>query len=93
VGASFGAYLGEVPFVREMTSVERALTPSGQGHAAAEFVKQMAVPQLVQWVARELDKPHPFQPGEQPRHRPPHGFQETLEAGVPGLRQKVPVKN
>lgn len=92
VGAAFGAYLREVPFVREATTVDRALSPSTQGGVAAEFVKSMSLPQLVQWIAREMDKPHPFMPGEEPTQRTPHGFKQDIEVGVPGLRKNVPIK-
>ncbi len=91
--AALAALIHDIPFVRESETIDRAMHPGKEGDFLAGIVSSFAIPQLVSWIARQTDKEHPFSPTEEPRKRPPHGFTETIEAGVPGLRQKVPAKN
>lgn len=66
------------------------LKPEERGYALGELVKGMTVPQIVQWLAKQLDKSTPFHPGQEPTKRKPGGIIERVETGIPGLRTKVP---
>ncbi len=77
----------EVPFVRETTEIARAVRPRERGQFFGELAKSLAVPQLIQWLAGEMDTD---QFGKVPRKA--KGVLEQIESGIPGLRQRLPIK-
>jgi hypothetical protein len=86
IATAIGSILGETPIVRGMEQNAKAISPATRDAAVAEMVKSFAVPQLVQWLAREFDKT--AQGNVQKRK--PVGVIQGIETGVPGLRQTVP---
>jgi hypothetical protein len=78
----------EVPFVREMLEVSKAFHPNERGAFIGELTKSLAVPQAVEWTARQMDKT----PEGEVRKRKPEGVVEHIETAIPGLRQNVPEK-
>lgn len=89
---SVAAMLGlaqEVPFVRETTELGKAFDPRTGGHWFGEFMKSLAIPQAVQWLAGNLDRDSVS--GE-PNERKASTVGESIESGVPGLRSNVPLR-
>ena len=93
VGLGEGIWAGllglteEVPFARETTEVGKIFGGGPEGrYARDEFVKGLAVPQLLQFIATRTDK----DAKGQPIARKPDTLLEHLETGIPGLREKVP---
>ncbi len=84
--------LEEVPLVREQKQASELLTHGFSDYSVRELAKSFAVPQLIQWLARQQDKPQPFNPQQEPRQRKPEGAWEAIKTGVPGWRQTVPLK-
>ncbi len=83
----------EVPLIRESVDVGKMVNARTRGAAFGELAKSFTIPQLVQWLAGHTD----VQEGEpmifgEPNRRKPQGFGETLETGIPGLRQRVGLK-
>jgi hypothetical protein len=78
--AAVGA-LEEIPFVREMTEIDKAIDPKTRGRFFGEFAKSLAIPQFIQWFAGLGDD----------QKRRPTNLTEYIESGIPGLRQNVPV--
>jgi hypothetical protein len=75
-----------VPFVREMTEVGKLMNPLERDRWLSELIKSRTVPQGLQSIAQWLDK---NDKGE-PIKRNPTGLKETMETGIPFLRQNVP---
>lgn len=76
-----------VPFVREMTEVSKLMNPYERGQWINELIKSRTEPQLLQSIAQGTDKDAKGNPVK----RKPEGLKQTLESGIPGLRQNVPV--
>jgi hypothetical protein len=82
-GGSYGhaleALMDEVPFIRE--GKELPLLLSGDRHVLGNFARGIAVPGLVNFIARQTDTAP---------HRYPRNVAQEVEMGIPGLRQNVP---
>lgn len=76
----------EVPFVREVTDLDKLLDPYERPNYAARMAGDLAVPQAVSQIARFTDKD---QLGETIK-RKPESLIEGVKANIPGLRQQVP---
>lgn len=91
VGAgALAATLGltvETPFIREMVDTGKLFDPREQSTWAGGYA-QAAIPQAIQWTARQMDK---NSKGEVIQ-RKPKTFKQHLEMGIPGMRKYVPVK-
>lgn len=95
--ASFMGLIGDVPFVKEMGLFDQIEDPKTANDALAKDWLGKTIPGLVQFPAAYFDRePHP--PGfwgwynaERVR-RDPHGWTETAESMLPGLRGNVPTK-
>ena len=82
----------ETPFLRETTTIGQYLDPRQQSGAVDRKLTSIAVPGLVQWLAQQTDKEHPFNPFESAVKRAPVGLGQTLETAIPGIRETVPAK-
>ena len=78
----------EVPFVREPFDLQKITDPRQDTKVAGGLAKSLVVPQGVEWAARYFDTDAK---GETIR-RGPRTVMENIKTGIPGLRQKVPVK-
>ncbi len=91
-GLSNGAIAGalglaeEVPAVREMLDVTKAFDVRERGAFFGELTKSLLVPQIVQVIARQMDKDS----AGEVIPRKPGTVLEHIETGIPGLRQDVP---
>lgn len=87
IGAgTFAAAVGlmeEVPFVREMSELDKLMNPYTRSTFLGEQAKSIAVPAAVQRVAEWTDP-------EQKRY--PRTVMEHIKSGVPGFREQVPSK-
>lgn len=88
VGAALMGLIKEVPFVREMTEIGTAMSGHDGGRFWDQFAKDLTVPMGVQWVAQQFDKD--AQGNLIPRD--PKTMWQSIETGLPGLRQRVPRK-
>ncbi len=82
-----------IPFAYTITDMSKILDPRNT-NGIRDYVYAMAagtvVPQAVAWTAKELDKPTPFHPLQQPVYRKPVTFPQAIEQNIPGLRRNVP---
>jgi hypothetical protein len=85
IGAGIGL-LTEIPFVEQITQANKLLNANERGNYINELGKSILIPQAVDFAARQMDK---NAQGEVIQ-RKPQGFEQTLETGIPGLRQNVP---
>ncbi len=87
-GAMAGALglASEVPFIREMTEIDKLINPSSRNRWLGEFANSMVVPQGVREAAQFFDKDAN---GEVVKRKPTN-VKEAVELGIPGLRQNVP---
>lgn len=76
----------EVPFVKEMTELDRFFSDTQRSQYLNELGRARLVPQILQQIARATDK---NEYGEKVK-RKPGTFLEGIESGIPGLRQNVP---
>jgi hypothetical protein len=76
-----------IPFIKESLDVAKAYNPAERDQFFAELFKSRIEPQLIQQIAEYLDT---NDKGEKIK-RKPRNPTETFEAGVPGLRQNVPI--
>jgi hypothetical protein len=70
----------EVPFVREMTEMDKVMTPSQRGKWVDSFVSSLFVPQAATFWAKYKDK-------DAEGHsiiRDPEGLWQTIQASIPG---------
>lgn len=88
ITAALLGVIEEVPFVNEMTRMESLLNPMERGKFLYQFVRDLSIPLGVQWAAKQLDTDS----SGNTKLRNPEGFWETLESGLPGLREDVPAK-
>lgn len=93
-GVGWGAWaaavgVGEqIPFVREQEVIGKLVGASGQRHqAAGELARDIAIPQVVQWGAKQMDMTD-----EGPLKRKTDTIGDYLKSGVPGLRQQLEPK-
>jgi hypothetical protein len=76
----------EVPFVREtIGELPKLFDPHRRADFVGELTKSLAVPQVVEWTARQMDK----RDGEVVK-RKAETILQHIETGIPGLRQTVP---
>ena len=68
------------PFVRESIDIAKAMDPRTAGDVLGEHVRSYIIPQAIQQIASMTD------PAEK---RYPRGFQESIMAGIPGLREQI----
>lgn len=73
----------QVPFVRETAEIGKAI--ERPGNALNQQVKTTVVPAGVDWAARMADREN----GETVK-RYPQGLIQTLQSGIPGLRNSLP---
>ncbi len=85
-----GELVDETPMGREMFALGRDMDAKDKGRSFGEFAKSLAIPQLSQWLAGEVDKKEPFSPSEKPTRRYPAGVGQSLQTGIPWARQEVP---
>lgn len=85
IAAALGL-LGEVPFAREAALVGELLDPRSRSSAAGQLAQSVVVPQAVSFVAQHTDKDDAGNPVK----RKPQGIGQSIEMGIPGLRQNVP---
>lgn len=82
-----------IPFAYTITDMSKILDPRNT-NGIRDYVYAMTagtvVPQAVAWTAKELDKPTPFHPLQEPVYRKPVTFPQAIEQHIPGLRQNVP---
>lgn len=70
----------ETPVVNEVIQSAELFDPQKQDYAASRAIAGIIVPQALQQTARLTDS----------ENRKPVGIVQNIEAGIPGLRQKVP---
>lgn len=76
----------EIPFFETPARLAESLADwEGARKFAGEAARDLAVPPDVQRIARAADE----NAGGRPVKRYPHGFIDSIEAGVPGLRKNV----
>ena len=80
VAAALGL-VEEVPFIREMTEVDKLRNPFTRDKFVDQLVSSMIVPGAVSQIAKWTD------PADA---RYPTNLKEWIESGIPGLRQRVP---
>jgi len=100
-GLSEGAWAGalgladDIPFVRESVEISKLMNPHERAAWRNAMLKSMVVPQGVQTIAQQLDQPdltvNKFLFGDATQRKGTNAVQ-SLESGIPGLRQNVPVK-
>lgn len=76
------------PLVNEVLAANRAFDPKQQGVYFGDIVGGIAVPQLVQWTAKQLDTDLKGKTVD----RKAKTFVQQLKTKVPGLREQVPSK-
>ncbi len=86
--ASMFGLVKETPLVRETADVQKMEDSRQRGRFLGEYLKNLTVPQLVQWIARHTDTDRQ---GEEIR-RKPSGVLQHLEEGVPVLRKGLAAK-
>ena len=78
----------DIPFISTSATVEKMLSPSPQGEGVAgKMIKSTVVPAVVSQAAEYLDKRNA---DGTPVRRAPQGIVQSVESGIPGLRQNVP---
>jgi hypothetical protein len=82
VGAAAFGMVEQVPFMREMSELEKLRNPYTRGEFLGEQAKSIAVPSIVQKTAEWMD---------QSRKRKPTTVLQHIETGIPGLRKSVPL--
>jgi len=87
VAAGLLGLVEEVPIGREIFDLGRLHDPHERQNFINEYAKSLAIPQGVQWAARQGDK------NAQGNVIPRRGrtLPEHLKTGIPGLRKEVPV--
>ena len=77
--------LEETPILRETFDIAQLQDPNRRSSWAQDHLKNIVIPQLLQWEARREDKDAYGNPVK----RYPKTFPETLKTGIPGLRKDV----
>jgi hypothetical protein len=77
----------EIPFVREMAEVTKAMDVHERGAFFGELGKSLLVPQLLQNIAKATDQ----DVEEGVSRRKPESVMEYIETGIPILREDVPL--
>jgi AcrR family transcriptional regulator len=83
-GEGLGALLEEVPMVRSQTELLHAFRDE---NSVGRLARSYAVPQLLQWLATNTDTD---MAGKAIKRRP-QGVLQGIQAGLPGMRQTLPV--
>lgn len=78
----------EVPLAQQAVDAGKLFDPRQSKKAAGDITRSIAVPKLVDDIARKMDTDPAT--GE-PTKRKPQTILQNIEQGVPGLRKKVPV--
>ena len=78
----------ESPFVREGIGLDNLRDPLQRDRWLGDKARSLAIPQAVQWTARQMDKDAN---GDVIR-RDPHGLVQNLQTGIPYYRNSVPTK-
>jgi hypothetical protein len=84
--AAMWGLVESAPYVREMSDFVKAGDPRQAGGFWSEKLKSYLIPQAVSQTAEALD----MGPDMRTVKRKPTGPWQTLETGIPGLRQNVP---
>lgn len=87
--------LNESPLGRTTELVSTLSDPHTSGQALNEHIKGIVIPQLMNEAAQFTDKPAQNLKDYitmDTRKREPHGLKQTLETGIPVLRESVPLK-
>lgn len=97
VGALAGTMglLNESPVGRTTELISTLSDPHSSGQALNDHLKGIVVPQLLNEAAQFIDKPAQNMQDYltmEPRKRYPKGLGQTLETGIPLLRENVPLK-
>jgi hypothetical protein len=94
--AALAATIGlidETPIFKEMGVMGKLGDPRTSSDTLAKQVLGKAIPGLVQWTAKKMD---PANSGawltSEAVQRDPHGWVQTAESMIPGLRERVPTK-
>ncbi len=80
--------VSEVPFVRQSEDIVKMMNPYERQHYWNQVARDMVIPLGVKWIAEHFDKDK----NGNMVPRDPHTVLESIESAVPGLRQKVRVK-
>lgn len=98
--AAIASGLGMVehtPFVNEVFRMHDLRNAKSRGEFFNEFAKTSLEPAALTKLAEWTDRSRPFQAsdiftGEGTNKRAPEGLGQTLESGIPGLRENTPLK-
>ncbi len=86
LGAAAVGLLDQVPILGSaIQDIDKLKSPATRDDLLATKTANIAVPGIVQWVAKKADP-------EADRPRKPKGLKQHLEANLPGLRERVPFK-
>lgn len=85
VGMAILGLIEQIPFVREMTDVG-GLYGGQPGRVIGDEARSLAIPQVLQWTARQFDK---GSDGE-PIKRDTSSVIKNVESGIPYLRNQLP---
>lgn len=89
VMAGFLGLTSEVPFVGNLLEINKVFSsPQDRNKYFGELANSRLVPQAIQYIAKLTDKDAKGEPVK----RDPQTVMQNVEAGIPGLRQNVPVK-
>jgi hypothetical protein len=80
------AVANTIPFIESATDIAKAME---SGHAISDYAGRLAAqnePQAMKDIAKATDP-------EKALERKPSGFVQEMEVGVPGLRERVPLKS
>lgn len=84
LGAAAVGLIDQVPIIGNLPKDYHSLsTPGLRDNFLAKKTANVAVPGMIQWIAKKTDND---------QARSPHGLVENLKANIPGLREQVPLK-
>jgi hypothetical protein len=78
--------IDEIPFVSGTTALDKLSDPSQRSSALGRMIASRTIPGGLDWIAQETDRDY-----DGPIKRKPTTVLENLKAGIPGLRQTVPL--
>lgn len=90
-GAIAGALglIDDVPFINDMFELSKVMHPQERGQFFAELAKSRLVPQMLSQVAEHYDR----DAYGNPIKRQAKTALQGIESGIPGLREKLPIKD
>jgi hypothetical protein len=83
LAASSVGLIEEIPFLGSLTrDIEEIADDKRRGEWFARKTASLAVPGVLQWIAKKLDED---------KARKPHGLKQEFQDNIPGLRESVPL--